>query len=87
MACLLAGIMLARPVALFMSGSFGWRSVFWCSAGLMAVVGILLAALMPRHRPESGLHYWQILRTVLSGGSERSPKPGIFIQSLPLWRK
>lgn len=26
---LLASIMLARPVALFMSGSFGWRSVFW----------------------------------------------------------
>ena len=61
MAGLLAGIMLARPVALFISGSFGWRAVFWSSAGLMVIFGLALARLMPRHVPRAGLHYGQIL--------------------------
>ncbi len=29
MACVLTGIMLARPVSLFIAASFGWRSVFF----------------------------------------------------------
>jgi predicted MFS family arabinose efflux permease len=33
MAGVLTGIMLARPTALFTSGSFGWRTVFFASAG------------------------------------------------------
>lgn len=36
---LLAGIMLARPLASFMTGMFGWRSVYFMSAGLMALIG------------------------------------------------
>ena len=61
MAGLLTGIMLARPVALFISGSFGWRAVFWSSAGLMVIFGLALARLMPRHVPRAGMHYGQIL--------------------------
>ncbi len=34
MSGLLAGIMLARPLASFMTGIFGWRSVYFLSAGL-----------------------------------------------------
>jgi predicted MFS family arabinose efflux permease len=61
MAGLLTGIMLARPVALFIAASFGWRAVFWSSAGFMLVIALVLARLMPRYRPPGGLHYGQIL--------------------------
>lgn len=61
MAGLLTGIMLARPLALFIAASFGWRAVFWTSTGLMLVVAALLARMMPRYRPRADLHYGQIL--------------------------
>ena len=61
MAGLLTGIMLARPMSLFIAASFGWRTVFWCSAALMVLIGLVLARAMPTHRPASGLHYGHIL--------------------------
>lgn len=61
MAGLLTGIMLARPAALFIAASLGWRAVFWLSGGLMVVIGGTLAKLMPRHEPKSGMHYGEIL--------------------------
>jgi len=64
MAGVLSGIMLARPVSLFIAASFGWRSVFWCSAILMAVIGLLLSRLMPRHAPRAGMHYGRILSSM-----------------------
>jgi predicted MFS family arabinose efflux permease len=64
MAGLLTGIMLARPVALFIAASFGWRAVFWCSAVLMLGIGLALARMMPRHRPRPGMHYGQILASM-----------------------
>jgi predicted MFS family arabinose efflux permease len=77
MAGVLTGIMLARPLALFLAGSFGWRSVFWWSTALITLVGLLLAWLMPQHRPEIGLRYSQILSTML----------GIFRRSGTLQRR
>jgi predicted MFS family arabinose efflux permease len=65
MAGLLTGIMLARPLSLFIAASFGWRAVFWCSAALMVVIGLALARMMPRHRPRPGLHYGQILASMV----------------------
>ncbi len=61
MAGVLTGIMLARPVALFISGSFGWRAVFWVSACLVSVLGLLLARMMPTYRPAGGMHYGRII--------------------------
>lgn len=61
MAGLLTGIMLSRPVALFVAGSFGWRVVFWGSAGLIFAIACALAWLMPQHKPSGGKHYGQIL--------------------------
>ena len=61
MAGVLTGIMLARPVALFISGSFGWRAVFWGSACLVSVLGLLLARMMPTYRPAGGMHYGRII--------------------------
>lgn len=65
MAGLLTGIMLARPIALFIAASFGWRAVFWTSAGGMLVVGALLVRMMPRYRPPAGMHYGQILASTV----------------------
>lgn len=72
MAGVLTGIMLARPVALFIAGSFGWRAVFWASAGLMVAIGLALARMMPRHEPRSGIGYGQILVSMV-GLFRRSP--------------
>ena len=65
MAGVLTGIMLARPVALFISGSFGWRAVFWSSACLVSALALLLARMMPTYRPAGGLHYGQIIASML----------------------
>ncbi|QNT71262.1 MFS transporter [Defluviicoccus vanus] len=65
MAGVLTGIMLARPVSLFVAASFGWRAVFWGSAGLMLGSGVLLARMMPRYRPAPGMHYGQILASMV----------------------
>ena len=61
MAGVLTGIMLARPAALFIAAAFGWRAVFWASAGLMLAIGLMLARVMPREKPRGGMHYGQIL--------------------------
>ena len=65
MAGVLTGIMLARPVALFIAAHLGWRAVFWCSAVLMILIGATLVRLMPKHQPSRGKHYFQILRSMV----------------------
>ncbi|HEY1720261.1 MAG TPA: MFS transporter [Magnetospirillaceae bacterium] len=62
---LLTGIMLARPAALFIGSALGWRAVFWASAGLMIVIGLSLWRMMPEHKPRSGMHYGQILLSMV----------------------
>ncbi|HVW91418.1 MAG TPA: MFS transporter [Devosia sp.] len=64
MAGLLTGILLARPLSLFVSSAVGWRPVFWISAAAMVVIGVLLASLMPRHRPKGGMSYAGILSSM-----------------------
>ncbi len=61
---LLTGIMLARPLSLFVATAFGWRAIFWASAVLMLAIGVGLVLLMPRHRPVGGMHYGQILASM-----------------------
>jgi predicted MFS family arabinose efflux permease len=65
MAAVLTGIMLARPVALFIAANLGWRAVFWISAALMVVIGVALARMMPTHKPRGGMHYGQILASMV----------------------
>jgi predicted MFS family arabinose efflux permease len=64
MAGLLTGIMLARPIALFISASFGWRAVFWASAVVMIGIGVALVRIMPRYQPAGGTHYGRILASM-----------------------
>jgi predicted MFS family arabinose efflux permease len=65
MAGVLTGIMLARPAALFVSASFGWRAVFWSSACLVAILAALLSRMMPPYKPPGGMHYGRILATMV----------------------
>ncbi len=65
MAGVLTGIMLARPVSLLIAGSFGWRAVFWSSAALVTLLGLLLARLMPQYRPASGMRYGRIIASMV----------------------
>jgi predicted MFS family arabinose efflux permease len=66
---LLLGIMLARPVASLLASALGWRAVFWLSAGLMIVLGLVLRFTLPQRRPTAGGSYarligslWTLLR-------------------------
>ena len=45
------GIVLARPIASGMTGLFGWRFMYFLSAGIIAAVGLLLLRRLPVRRP------------------------------------
>ncbi len=66
MSGLLTGIMLARPLASFMAEWAGWRSVFYLSAGLIALLGAALALTLPARAPSGEKSYGQILSSMLS---------------------
>lgn len=54
---LLLGIMLARPLSSLMAAGFGWRSIFLLSAGLVALLALAMARLVPAHRPLEPFRY------------------------------
>jgi predicted MFS family arabinose efflux permease len=64
MSGLLGGIMLARPFASYVAATFGWRAVFYISAGMMLTLILLLALALPQRRPNTKLAYPQILRSL-----------------------
>jgi predicted MFS family arabinose efflux permease len=70
MSGLLFGILLSRPLATMVAGSFGWRAVFVMSAVLMCGVVVLMAFALPRRQPQHTLTYgtllhslWHLMRT------------------------
>ncbi|WP_419785301.1 MFS transporter [Pseudodesulfovibrio sp.] len=65
MAGLLGGIMLARSFSLFVAGYFGWRGIFYASGTLLFCLGVALAFVMPRNKPQGGMHYGRILTSML----------------------
>lgn len=62
MSGLLFGIMLSRPIASFLAGSFGWRATFVVSALILVAINIALYIACPKRVPEGGMAY----RTVLA---------------------
>lgn len=62
---LIAGIMLARPVASIVAHGFGWRAIFFASAAAMVVVAAVLGRALPRRRPAAGPRYGEILASML----------------------
>lgn len=61
MSGLLLGIMLARPVASFITSIWGWQSVFIFSAIMIALLTILLSRTLPARQPEPNLNYGQLI--------------------------
>lgn len=66
MSGLLAGIMLARPLASFMADSLGWRSVFYLSAVMTSIIGVGLAFTLPSRQPAHRQTYGAILASMLT---------------------
>ncbi|WP_156970943.1 MFS transporter [Beijerinckia mobilis] len=64
MAGLLTGIMFARPIASLIAGHAGWRSVFWLSSGMMLLLFVWLARILPDYRLQERDHYGAILRSM-----------------------
>ncbi|QUS38477.1 MFS transporter [Tardiphaga alba] len=64
MSGLLFGILLSRPLATMVAGSFGWRAVFVMSAALMCGVLVLMAFALPRRKPEHSLNYATLIRSL-----------------------
>ena len=69
MSGLLLGILLARPIGSLLADAFGWRAVFGLSAGLMAVLAVVLRLVVPQRQPAPGMRYgglllslWPLLR-------------------------
>lgn len=64
MSGLLLGIMFARPVASFMAGLWGWKSIFIVSAVVTALLTLLLSRILPARQPAPGLNYGQLIRSL-----------------------
>jgi predicted MFS family arabinose efflux permease len=61
---LLAGIMLARPIASLVAEAAGWRAVFYGAAGVMLLIGGWLAIALHRRPVTSETRYVSTLRSL-----------------------
>jgi predicted MFS family arabinose efflux permease len=66
MSGLLIGIMLSRPAASFLDDLWGWQAIFYVAAGLMALIGMALAWLLPPRRPSAGTPYFALLASMVT---------------------
>jgi predicted MFS family arabinose efflux permease len=65
MSGLMLGIMLARPVASFLTQLSSWHTIFFVSAGCMVLLLILLLRVLPERRPSSTMRYSALLGSML----------------------
>jgi predicted MFS family arabinose efflux permease len=67
MSGLLIGILLSRTLSGFLNSIFGWRAVYFISAGIVFALAILLFRVLPKQCPEEqrDLHYGQLLASLL----------------------
>ncbi|WP_428311136.1 MFS transporter [Hydrocarboniphaga sp.] len=61
---LLAGILLARPVASMTAHLFGWRAIYAASALLMVVLALVLRRALPARHPSATMRYPQLLHSL-----------------------
>ncbi|WP_426199317.1 MFS transporter [Pseudomonas sp. DC3200b2] len=64
MSGLLLGILLARPVSSLLSQYLGWRGLFYSAAGLMVVIALLVALLLPKRVPNHHTTYSRLIGSV-----------------------
>lgn len=61
---LLFGILLARTFSGVLGAAFGWRSVYWLAAAMMAILAVLVRRFLPRSEPTVSLRYRALLRSI-----------------------
>ncbi len=64
MSGLMFGIMLARPVASFITDLYGWHAVFVFSALVMLVLGITIRLVLPPRLPKAAISYGGLLASM-----------------------
>jgi predicted MFS family arabinose efflux permease len=62
---LLLGILLARTLSSLAAAAWGWRAIFFISAGLMLVMSAILACLLPARKPDHSGGYATLMVSVL----------------------
>jgi predicted MFS family arabinose efflux permease len=65
MSGLMLGIMLARPVASFLTQLSSWHTIFFASAVCMVLLLILLGRVLPERMPSSTLSYGSLIGSML----------------------
>jgi predicted MFS family arabinose efflux permease len=65
MSGLLLGILLARTVSSLAAAEWGWRSIYFISAGLMVVTSVALARILPTRRPDHTASYWTLMTSIV----------------------
>jgi predicted MFS family arabinose efflux permease len=63
---LLAGIMLARPIASIAENALGWRGLYICDAIILAALTFLLSRQLPVRRPDAKHNYKALIGSLLS---------------------
>ena len=64
MSGLMLGIMLARPVSSLITDLWSWHAVFLLSAGVMAILALVLRRALPRRQPVHSLSYGELLASM-----------------------
>ncbi|MDT3426980.1 putative MFS family arabinose efflux permease [Paenibacillus forsythiae] len=76
MSGLLLGIMLARPVASFITSLWGWHAVFALSAIIVALLALLLSRVLPERKPSPEMNYGQLIVSL-----------GVLLKQTPVLRR
>ncbi|PKU23874.1 MFS transporter [Telmatospirillum siberiense] len=66
MSGLMLGILLSRPIASLFAEIAGWRSFYITLAGVIAVLAVLLARVLPRRRPYASRGYGVLIASMLT---------------------
>jgi predicted MFS family arabinose efflux permease len=64
MSALFVGILLARPIGGWVGEQFNWRAIYWLAGGVMLLLAIASAQLLPKYQPTLKLSYEQLLRSL-----------------------
>ncbi len=64
MSGLLLGIMLARPIASFITNLWGWQAVFILSAAITSVLTVVLAFILPERKPSPAVNYGTLIHSM-----------------------
>lgn len=61
---LLMGILLARTLSGYVGALWGWRTMYWLAAAMMAGLCALIRIMLPRSEPQVRFRYPELLRSI-----------------------